>query len=149
MGANRCPLRGHLRLHSSDRQQYTVTTTSVIPLAKRILVSFGVAWLCATSLGLIHAVQVMGSRSVRELWVMGVIQIAGLFSAAAAILLTPLVAWAVRNYRSMKWVFCLWVLLLIWLLVVQRVTQNDSVSIFGALVLCVGGLIGIRLAAHP
>ena len=80
---------------------------------------------------------------------MGVIQIAGLFSAAAAILLTPLVAWAVRNYRSMKWVFCLWVLLLIWLLVVQRVTQNDSVSIFGALVLCVGGLIGIRLAAHP
>jgi hypothetical protein len=120
-----------------------MNTPSSIPLGKRILISFGISWLASVSLGIIYGARVAGTVSRADLWVMGVIQIATIVSTVIAILLTPLTAWALQSYASIKWIFCLWLLLIIWIFVAFAASLYGLI-IDGALLLSIGGLVGIR-----
>jgi hypothetical protein len=124
-----------------------MSTPSSIPLGKRILVSFGISWLAAVSLGIIYGARVVGRVSIADLWVMGVIQIATIVSTVIAIFLTPLTAWVLQSYSSIKWIFCLWLLLIIWVFAAYAASLFGLI-IVGALLLSIGGLVGIRFIAR-
>ena len=73
---------------------------------------------------------------------------AAMLCAGTTLFLTPLTAWALKSYTSIKWIFCLWLLLALWLLATPALTQSGQFIIYGAFFLAVGGLIGIRLLAR-
>jgi hypothetical protein len=124
-----------------------MSTPSSIPLGKRIFASFGISWLAAVSLGIIYGARVVGRVSISDLWVMGVIQIATIVSTVIAIFLTPLTAWVLQSYASIKWIFCLWLLLIIWIFAAFA-ARLYGLIIDGALLLSIGGLVGIRFIAR-
>ena len=74
---------------------------------------------------------------------MAVIQVATIVSTVIAIFLTPLTAWALQSYASIKWFFCLWLLLVVWIFVAFAASLYGLI-IVGALLLSIGGLVGIR-----
>jgi hypothetical protein len=123
-----------------------MSTPGSIPLGKRILVSFGISWLAAVSLGIIYGARVVGKGSIADLWVMGIIQIATIVSTVIAIFLTPLTAWVLESYASIKWIFCLWSLLIVWIFAAFAAGLYGLI-IDGALLLSIGGLVGIRFIA--
>jgi hypothetical protein len=60
---------------------------------------------------------------------------------------TPLTAWALQSYASIKWIFCLWLLLIIWIFVAFAVRLYGLI-IVGALLLTISGLVGIRFVGR-
>jgi hypothetical protein len=125
-----------------------VSSPSSISLGKRILVSFGISWFAAVSLGIVYGARGVGRYSLADLWVMGVIQVATIVSSAIAIFLTPLIAWALRRYGVIKWILALWVLMVVWVLAMFALCQNGSLVLQSAVLLTIGGLVGIRFIAR-
>jgi hypothetical protein len=77
---------------------------------------------------------------------MAIIPVATIVSSVIAIFLTPLTAWALQSYASIKWIFCLWLLLIIWIFAAFAASLYGLI-IVGALLLSIGGLVGIRFMA--
>jgi len=130
------------------RQHSAMNAPSSIPLAKRILVSFGISWLAAVSLGIIYGVRVVGRISIADLWIMGVIPIATIISSVIAVFLTPLIAWILRSYAVIKWIAVLWLLMVLWVLAIIGLSQNGPLALDSAVLLTVGGLVGIRFMTN-
>jgi hypothetical protein len=78
---------------------------------------------------------------------MGVIQIATMFSSIIAVFLTPLIAWVLRSYATIKWILLLWLIAVIWVLVRAPIFQNLWSVVASVLILSVAGLTGIRSMA--
>jgi hypothetical protein len=125
-----------------------MNTPSCIPIGKRILLSFGISWLAAVSLGIIYGARVVGRISIADLWVMGVIQIATIVSSVIALVLTPLIAWILRSYAVIKWIAVLWLLMVLWILAIIGLSQNGALALDSAVLLTVGGLVGIRFITN-
>jgi hypothetical protein len=121
-----------------------MSTTSSIPLGKRVFLSFGIAWLAAVSLGNIYGARAVGRVNPSDLWIMGVIQIATTFSSIIAVFLTPLIAWVLRSYAAIKWILLLWLIAVIWVLVMAPIVQNLWSVVASVLILTLAGLTGIR-----
>jgi hypothetical protein len=120
---------------------------SGIPLGRRIFISFVISWFASVSLGIIYGARVVNRASFADLWVMGVVQVAAIISSVIALLLTPLVAWGLRSYSVIKWFLLLWLLMVAWVVTIIAVTHNGAFVLDGALLLTIGGLIGIKVMA--
>ncbi|MGA2603394.1 MAG: hypothetical protein ABSG14_04125 [Verrucomicrobiia bacterium] len=125
-----------------------MNVTGAIPTAKRIALALGISWLASVSLGLVYGARVVGTVSVPQLWVMGVIQVATIISTVIGIFLTPLIAWVLRSYGVIKWIVLLWLLSVIWVLTIFTLTHSGGIALEGALLLTLVGLIVIRLRSE-
>ena len=120
----------------------TNTPNSISPF-KRVLASFAISCVAAVSLGIIYGSRVVGTCFVTDLWVMAVLPVATIISSVVAVVLTPLVAWGLRNFSVIKWVALLWFTDVAWILGIFAVTHSDRLALDGAIFLSVAGLAAI------
>jgi hypothetical protein len=113
----------------------------MIPQRKSLLLSLAVSWFGAVSLGNIYGAIGGHTVNIADLWIM--VPLATIVSSIIAIFMTPITLWAMRGYASIKWLFGLWILLIICMFL-GFAARLYGLIIPGLLILSIGGLVGIR-----
>ena len=112
-------------------------------MIKHVIRCAAASWVMAASLGLIFAGAVMHTASIRDLWIACAIQVSLILSTAAAVLIAPLTAWALRGAMPVTSLVALWFVLVVYVLLVAP--HSGPLALIGSLAMSVIGLISIGL----
>lgn len=110
-------------------------------MLKQILLGASVAWCGATLLGLLYAACASGRISLDTLRLPGVVPVALLISSGIALLMTPLVVWALKSGEKslIAYGVALFALLVVYMVLVAP--TNPEFGLYGSVLLGITGLV--------
>jgi hypothetical protein len=114
-------------------------------MVKKVLLATCLSWSFASTLGLMHAACVSGHFSLSTLQLPGVLPVALLGSALAAILVTPMAVWSLRTGARNLCIYgpILWAILAIYVLLISP--RSAGYGLYGVLLLAIIGLLVLGL----